>query len=226
MKPSGRRSTDTVVGLQQVFIGFANFYRRFIQGFSKIATSLTAMLKTTGSSIASAFRVDHDEVVGGGDSAGAENGGSVVERKVGSIVCNHPEYPEDEKDIHPSLRPQRAGLITEKAPVKVPVEYVDFAFFPDLASELPEHTGIKDRSLELVDANGFIRPSMSPAGTPRQAGKGLILPKDFCWLTLAWVFTFSSADIRFASEGLTRLETTKRVELLNGGPRDDDKKPL
>ena len=28
----------------------------------------------------------------------------------------------------------------------------------------------------------------------------------FCWLTLAWFFTFSNADIRFASEGLTRLE--------------------
>ena len=31
----------------QVFIGFANFYRRFIQGFSKIAAPLTSMLKTS-----------------------------------------------------------------------------------------------------------------------------------------------------------------------------------
>ena len=31
----------------QVFLGFANFYQRFIQGFSKIATPLTSMLKTT-----------------------------------------------------------------------------------------------------------------------------------------------------------------------------------
>ena len=30
-----------------VFIGFANFYRRFIQSFSKIATPLTSMLKTS-----------------------------------------------------------------------------------------------------------------------------------------------------------------------------------
>ena len=64
------------MGSQQVFIGFANFYRRFIQGFSRIATSLTAMLKTNGSSVASAFRVDDDEVVGG--SGGARAGGSVV----------------------------------------------------------------------------------------------------------------------------------------------------
>ena len=30
----------------QVFLGFANFYRRFIQGFSRIAAPLTSMLKT------------------------------------------------------------------------------------------------------------------------------------------------------------------------------------
>ena len=35
------------------------------------------MLKTTGSSVASASRVDDDEVVGGGGGAGAESGGSV-----------------------------------------------------------------------------------------------------------------------------------------------------
>ena len=44
------------------------------------------MLKTTGSSIASAFRVDNNEVVGGGGGAGA--GGSVVKQKVGSIVLS------------------------------------------------------------------------------------------------------------------------------------------
>ena len=33
----------------QVFLGFANFYWRFIQSFSKIAAPLTSMLKTTGS---------------------------------------------------------------------------------------------------------------------------------------------------------------------------------
>ena len=49
----------------QVFIGFANFYRRFIWGFSKIAAPLTSMLKTTGSSDL-AQRDDDDEVVGGG----------------------------------------------------------------------------------------------------------------------------------------------------------------
>ena len=31
----------------QVFLGFANFYRRFIQRFSKIVAPLTSMLETT-----------------------------------------------------------------------------------------------------------------------------------------------------------------------------------
>ncbi len=31
----------------QVFLGFANFYRRYIQGFSRLAAPLTSMLKTT-----------------------------------------------------------------------------------------------------------------------------------------------------------------------------------
>ena len=99
-------------------------------------------------------------------------------------------------DVHPSRRPQVSDLIAERAPTKVLVEYSDFAdvFSPDLASELPKHTGINDHAIELVDgqqppygpiyslgpveletlkayietnlANGFIRSSKSPAGAP------------------------------------------------------------
>ena len=102
-----------------------------------------------------------------------------------------------ELDVHPSRRPQISGLIAEEAPTTVPAEYSDFAdvFSPDLASELPEHTGINDHAIELVDgcqqppygpiyslgpvepetlkayietnlANRFIRPSKLPAGAP------------------------------------------------------------
>ena len=67
-------------------------------------------------------------------------------------------------DAHPSRGPQIADLIAEEGPTKVTVEYADFTFSPDLASELPEHTGINDYAIELVDANGFTRPPKSPAG--------------------------------------------------------------
>ena len=63
----------------QVFIGFANFYWRFIKGFNRIAAPLTAMLKTTRSSVASASRVDDDEVVGGGGGGTGADSGNVGE---------------------------------------------------------------------------------------------------------------------------------------------------
>ena len=50
---------------------------------------------------------------------------------VGLIVHNHPKYPEDEEDVHPSRRPQKTSLIAEETPMKVPVKYADFAFSPD-----------------------------------------------------------------------------------------------
>ena len=97
-------------------------------------------------------------------------------------------------DVHLSRRPQISGLIAKKTPTKVPNKYTDFAdvFSPDLASELPEYTGINDHTIKLVDgqqppygpiyslepveletlkayietnlANGFIRLSTSSAG--------------------------------------------------------------
>lgn len=58
----------------QVFLSFANFYRRFIQGFSKIAAPLTSMLRTTLESLSptstnvrepEANSPDGGEVIGG-----------------------------------------------------------------------------------------------------------------------------------------------------------------
>ena len=48
----------------QVFIGFVNFYQRFIKGFSRIVAPLIAMLKIIGSSVISASRVDDNKIVG------------------------------------------------------------------------------------------------------------------------------------------------------------------
>ena len=66
----------------QVFLGFANFYRRFIQGFSKIAAPLTSMLKTTGSPDVSKHEVGNGngEVVGFGVGGG---GGDELAKKSG-----------------------------------------------------------------------------------------------------------------------------------------------
>ncbi len=98
--------------------------------------------------------------------------------------------------MHLSRRAQIAHLKADEAPTKVPNKYADFAdvFSPKLATELPEHTGINDHAIELVDdwqppygpiyslgpveletlkayiennlANGFIRLSKSPARAP------------------------------------------------------------
>ena len=111
-------------------------------------------------------------------------------------IASFSSTPLTSLDVHPSHRSQVSGLITEEAPTKVPAKYSDFAnvFSPDLASKLPKHTRINGYAIELVDgqqppygpiyslgpmeletvkayiesnlANGFIRPSKSPAGAP------------------------------------------------------------
>ena len=61
----------------QVFIGFANFYQRFIQGFSRIAAPFTSILKTTGSFDNLAPKVskaDANEIVGSGGGRVDETG--------------------------------------------------------------------------------------------------------------------------------------------------------
>ena len=59
----------------QVFLGFANFYRRFIQGFSRITAPLTSMLKTSNTKSA---ELKKDGVGVGGDSW-AGRGGSEID---------------------------------------------------------------------------------------------------------------------------------------------------
>ena len=96
--------------------------------------------------------------------------------------------------IHPTQEAQIAALNTKE--VIIPPEYSDYAdvFSKASAAGLPKHTSINDHPIDLVDdkqppygpiyslgpvelktlktyietnlANGFIRPSQSPAGTP------------------------------------------------------------
>ena len=92
-------------------------------------------------------------------------------------------------NAYPSRGPQIAGLITKEAPTKVLVEYANFAdvFSLDL-SGLPEHTEINKHAIKLVNVNGFIQPSKSSIGAPRQAEKGLILPEEFLLADASMVF--------------------------------------
>ena len=57
----------------QVFIGFANFYQRFIHGFSRIAAPLTPMLKMTGLSDLTQGGLGTNEVIGGGGKTDDRN---------------------------------------------------------------------------------------------------------------------------------------------------------
>ena len=58
----------------QVFLGFANFYRRFIQGFSRIAAPLTWILKTA--------KPRKGGVGVGSDSRAGRGGSKLDERRI------------------------------------------------------------------------------------------------------------------------------------------------
>ena len=66
----------------QIFIGFVNFYWRFIQGFGRIAAPLTSMLKTTGSSDLP-LGDDDNEIVGGGEDRNLSKSKSLKNAKSG-----------------------------------------------------------------------------------------------------------------------------------------------
>ena len=63
----------------QVFLGFANFYRRFIQGFSRIAALLTSMLKKA----APPERLTLERVDDGESGDGVDGGGVEIAKKSG-----------------------------------------------------------------------------------------------------------------------------------------------
>ena len=57
----------------QVFFGFANFYRRFIQGFNKIVRPLTSMLRTTKSAENLSLSMAEDSEIGSVDGGDCED---------------------------------------------------------------------------------------------------------------------------------------------------------
>ena len=102
----------------------------------------------------------------------------------------------EEMTVDPGRKAQIGALLFDEAPTEVPAEYSDYSdvFSAENAAELPENTGINEHAIELEEgkqpsfgpiyslgpveletlktyietnlANGFIRPSKSPAGAP------------------------------------------------------------
>ena len=61
----------------QVFLGFANFYRRFIRNFSRITAPLTSMLRTTDKEALSTQATENERNQDASASAGSVGGGGV-----------------------------------------------------------------------------------------------------------------------------------------------------
>ena len=75
----------------------------FIQGLSRIVTSLAIILRTTGSSVALASRVDDNEGVGG-SGTGAESSGSIDNQAGKTLHCDVNIKNDDKKPLWLGLR--------------------------------------------------------------------------------------------------------------------------
>ena len=97
----------------QVFLGFANFYRRFIQGFSRIAAPLTSMLKTSGGT-KSKTRPGEGGVGVGGSRAG--HGGSKLDDGSGmddvEVDGGEVEVGEKGRNLFKSKKTESSFLIS------------------------------------------------------------------------------------------------------------------
>ena len=114
----------TLVRDIQVFIGFANFYRRFIQSFSRIAAPLTSMLKTTGSFEESApkvFRAGNNEVVGGGSGRADETVVNLSKNKKSKKSTHVPNVKATEEPNFLTLDAKKAFNHLRLAFFKAPI---------------------------------------------------------------------------------------------------------
>ena len=122
-------------------------------------------------------------------------------------------WEREEMPVHSKRQAQVGALLFDEAPTEVPAEYSDYnnVFSAENAAELLENTGINEHAIELEEgkqppfgpiyslgpveletlktyietnlANGFIRPSKSPAGAlilfDRKSDKSLRLCMDY-----------------------------------------------
>ena len=97
----------------QVFIGFANFYRRFIQGFSKIATLLISIFKITRSShdlASKVFRANSNKVIRGDGGRANKTGKNSSKfkksknKKFGNLIYTNIGATEEPTFLNPGAR--------------------------------------------------------------------------------------------------------------------------
>ena len=97
----------------QVFLGFANFYRQFIQEFSRIAALFTSMLKTIGNTGSAANPketeggVDGDSVVG--DVVGSDEATNPTKRKNPVKTTKSKILVKSKNHDFLKSRPEKAG---------------------------------------------------------------------------------------------------------------------
>ena len=84
----------------QVFLGFANFYWQFIQGFSRITAPLTSMLKT-------ATLPERLTSVGVGDSEGDDDIGVEIAKKSGKSKS---QITSKSQKLAKSKKRQKVGI--------------------------------------------------------------------------------------------------------------------
>ena len=154
---------------------------------------------------------------------------------------------QEEMPVHSKRQAQVGALLFDKAPTKVLAEYSDYSdvFSVENAAELPENTGINEHAIELEEgkqppfgpiyslgpveletlktyietnlANGFIRPSKSPAGAPilfdRKPDRSLRLYVDYRGLNNITIK--NRYPLPLIGESLDRLGRARRFTQLD-----------
>ena len=98
----------------QVFLGFANFYRQFIQGFSWIAAQLASILKTSGN-LESLTQPGKGRVEVSGNNRAKYDGSKIddeVDNEIDDKVEKRGQNPSKSKNLSKSKKTELGFLIS------------------------------------------------------------------------------------------------------------------
>ena len=107
----------------QVFIGFTNFYQRFIKGFSRFTTLLTFLLKITGLSklAPKTLRVNDNEVVSSNSSKANKTFVNLSKNKKSKNLMRMPNIGAIKKPIFLIFNTKKAFNQLRLAFIKAPI---------------------------------------------------------------------------------------------------------